>query len=296
MKRFIIALSALLSLFALAFSGCSAIFHEVPMSNSIEKSYDFKDFTDVELADAFQFEIKQADNYSVVVSTKDEDLKYLDVYKSGNTLHVGRKVGLYNHTDNAVMIALPKLNNLTVSGSCTGTAAGFDSTGNLEITVSGASSLHMNIKAGQTGMDVSGSSYISGDLTAADTRIKLAGASRMYMNLKTGKTWIDLSGSSGAFGNIQALDSQFKLSGASDCDLTGSTGDALIEAYGSSQMNSPDLKLKNADIILEGASHAEIYAEGVLNIDLSGSSRLDYKGNAQVGRTNMSEDSKLNHR
>jgi hypothetical protein len=295
MKRLYMSLLALLSLFALSFSGCSAIFHEVSAGNNVEKSYDYKDFTDVELSDAFKFEIKQSDNYSVVVSTKEKDIEYLDIHKSGNTLHIGRKAGFYNHAE-SVMIAIPQLNNLAVSGSCTGSATGFDSTGNLEVNISGQSSLHMNLKAGLTGLDASGSSYITGDLTAADTRIKLAGASRMYLNLKTGKTWLDLSGSSGAIGDIQALDSWFKLSGASNCDLTGSSGNTLIEASGSSRINSPDLKLQNADIRLEGASHADIYVVGVLNIDLSGSSSLNYRGDAQVGKTNISGNSKINHK
>ena len=49
-------------------TGCSAIFHTSGTGQIVEKTYDFKDFTNVEISNAFQYEIKQSDTYSVVVS------------------------------------------------------------------------------------------------------------------------------------------------------------------------------------------------------------------------------------
>jgi hypothetical protein len=297
MKTIIISLSlALLSLIAVLSTGCSAIFYKAGTGVMFEKTYDFKDFSDVEISSAVQYEVKQSDSYSVVVSTYENNIEHLDIYQSGNTLHVGYKFTLINHTDTRVTIVMPQLNKLSVSGSCRGNATGFDSTGNLEINVSGASRLNMSMKAGQAGIDISGSSIITGDLTSTDTQIKLTGASDLNMNMKTGKTVIDASGSSEVKGVLQGLDSQLKLSGASNCELTGSTGNSSIEASGSSRMNSPGLTLQSADIKLEGASSASIYTDGSLNIDISGSSTLNYAGNPSVGKIDISGNSKLNHK
>lgn len=287
----------LLSLMAILFTGCSAVFHTAGTGEIVGKTYDFKDFTNVEVSDAVKYEVIQSNDYSVVVSTHEDILDHLDIYQSGNTVHIGLKFDLHFGLNNVmVTITMPQLSKLVVSGASEGKATGFDSTGNLEITVSGASDLNMGIKAGQSGLDVSGSSKITGNLTSTDTKIVLAGDSDLVMTLQTGKTDMDISGSSEITGDLQAQDSQITLSGASNCTLTGSAGNTLIEASGSSRMSSPDLTLKSADVKLIGASYASIHTDGTLNIDLSGSSKLDYTGNPTVGKIEVSEASKINHK
>jgi hypothetical protein len=298
MKKLVVLFIAILSVIAMLFTGCSAVFHTSEAGSVVEKTYDFKDFTGVEISNAIQYEVKRSDSYSVVVSTNQNTIDRLDVHQSGDTLHIGYKlhIGFSQDSVTMVTVTLPQLNKLDVSGSSRGNATGFDSAGNLEINVSGASRLNAVLKAGQTGLYISGSSRATGDLTSTDTQIKLSGASDLYMNLKTGKTGIDASGSSEVAGTLQALDAQFKLEGASDCSLTGSAGNSSIEASGSSKMNSPSLILQSADVTLTGASYAGIHTDGKLNIDISGSSTLEYAGNPIVGKINISGVSKLNHK
>jgi hypothetical protein len=280
----------------ISFTGCSAIFRVAGRGEIVEKTYDYKDFTRVELSDAIQYEVKQSDNYSVVISAHENIIEHLDIHQSGTTLYIGIKSGPYYDSDTRATVTMPKLNKLGVSGACKGNASGFDSTGDLEIKVSGASELNMGIKAGKTGLDVSGSAKITGNLTSTDTEIVLSGASNLDMTLKTGKTGMDISGSSKVVGDLQALDSRFNLSGASHCELTGSAADTLIEASGSSKMESPDLVLESADVKLTGASYASIHTDGTLNLDLSGSSRLDYTGNPAIYKIDISGASKINHK
>lgn len=296
MRKIVVLSLILLSLITMLFAGCSVFFHVAGTGDVVEKTYSFKDFTNVEISDAVQYEVKQSDSYSVIVSTKENIVDHLDVYQSGNTLHIGFKFGFYSHDGTVVMVTLPQLNKLEVSGSCQGKATGFDSTGDLEINVSGASAVDMKIKAGQTGIDISGASKITGELTSTDTQIKLEGASHLNMSLKTGKIEMDVSGSSDVTGVLQALDSQFKISGASNCDMTGLAGYTLIEVTGSSDMNSPGLTLQSADVKLDGASHARIYTDGALDIVVSGSSTLDYSGNPTIGKIDISGASKINHK
>jgi hypothetical protein len=296
MKKLIELFLVMMVLTAMPFIGCSAIFHVVGTGNIVEKAYDFKDFTGVGFSDAIQYEVKQSDSYSVVVSTHENIIEHMDIHQSGNTLYIGIKAGPYYDSDTRVTVTMPQLNKLVVSGACKGTATGFDSNGSLEINVSGASNLNMGIKAGQSGLDISGSAKITGNLTSTDTQIKLSGASNLNMTLKTGKIGMDISGSSNVVGDLQALDSQFKLSGASNCELTGSAADTSIEASGSSKMDSPDLALKSANVKLTGASYASIHTDGTLNIDLSGSSRLDYTGNPTIYKIDISGASKINHK
>ena len=81
-----------MSVIAILLTGCSAIFHTTEAGPVVEKTYDFKDFTGVEISDAIQYEVKRSDSYSVVVSANQNTIDHLDIHQSGNTLHIGYKI------------------------------------------------------------------------------------------------------------------------------------------------------------------------------------------------------------
>jgi hypothetical protein len=107
---------------------------------------------------------------------------------------------------------------------------------------------------------------------------------------------MEVSGSSTVRGSLDALDSAFTINNSSRCELTGSACNSTILATGSSNMISPGLILKSADVTLESSSHAGIFTNGAMSIDISGSSTLDYYGNPSIGKTNVNSSSRLNHK
>jgi len=284
---------------ALLCSSCSAILRTEGTGNIVEKTYDYKDFTDVDLSDAVNYEITEDSSYSVVVLASDNNLKYMDIRQNGDTLYIGLtnslKFGL-NNDDIMVKVTMPQMNKLTVSGACEGKASGFNSTEDLQIDISGDSELEANIAAGKCDIEASGSSDITGEITAGDTQMEISGDSELDMTMKTGKTQIVASGVSKIQGTLQAEDCEIHLAGASECRLGGTSGSTEIIASGASEMKSPNLILQNASVTLEGASEADIYTDGTLNVDLSGSSQLTYKGNATMGKIEISGDSEINHK
>ena len=295
MKKSIVFFVILLTLTAMLLAGCSAIFHTSGTGQIVEKNYDFKDFTNVEISNAYQYEITQSDNYSVVVSTPESLVDHLDIHISGNTLYIGMKFVLFSSSNLKITITMPQLSKLSVMGACDGTATGFDSNSNLEIYLSGASRLDANFKAGITKLDISGDSRITGNLTAKDTQIQLSGVSILNMTLNTGNTNINVTGDSDIRGSLNAGDCRFTLQGVSTCELTGAAGNSLISAEGDSNLNSPGLTLQSADVTLDGASNASIYTDGTLNIEISGASTLNYSGNPTIGKIDISGASKMNH-
>ena len=50
MKKFIVLFTTLLVLITVSLTGCSAVFHTTSLSNIVDKTYDFKDFTKIELS------------------------------------------------------------------------------------------------------------------------------------------------------------------------------------------------------------------------------------------------------
>ena len=294
-KLLIICLTLLAVSTMLLLTGCSAIFHTSGTGQIVEKTYDFKDFTNVEISNAYQYEITQSDNYSVVVSTPESLVDHLDIHISGNTLYIGMKFVLFSSSNLKITITMPQLINLSVTGACNGTATGFDSNSNLEIYLSGASRLDANFKAGITKLDIYGDSRITGNLTAADTEIILSGASDLNMTMQTGNTVITASGSSDIRGSLQAADCQFNLSGASTCNISGAAGKTIIAASGASDFISSGFTVQTADVKLTGASDASIRVNGTMNVDISGASTLNYSGNPTIGKIDISGASKMNH-
>lgn len=238
-------------------TGCSAIFHTTELGNIIDKTYDFSDFNAVQLSSAFQYHITQSDTYSIEVSTYQNMINYLDIHQTGDTLYVGTKFGFYDYGATNIIITMPELNKLDISGACHGGAVGFNSNSDFNAEISGASKLNLDVTSGKTNLNAAGASDITGNLTSADTEIT--------------------------------------LSGACQCELTGSAGDTSIDASGACSMNSPDFTMQSADVTLDGACSASIDTDGLLNIEVSGFSTLNYSGNPTLGKTDISGVSKLNH-
>jgi Putative auto-transporter adhesin, head GIN domain len=280
-------------------TGCTALFHTTDAGPVIEKTYDFTDFSAVEVSDSFNYTIQQGTAYSITVSVRQYLADKVDVHQNGNTLFVGIKNNtlMFSVNENyTVTITMPQLNSLTVSNSSQGVASGFNSTNDLAINVTNSSRLDAELTAGKTTMDISDSSRITGNITAADTQIKVSSSSDLNMNLQTGNTVINASDSSDIRGSLQAADCRITLSSSSTCTLTGSANATIISAGDSSDMNSPGFTLQSADVTLSGSSDASIAVVNNIDISVTDSSTLNYTGNPVVGKISIRDSSNVNHR
>jgi hypothetical protein len=227
--------------------------------NLLTQEFEFSDFTRVEVGSAFQVEIAQADSYRVSVTADDNLFEYIQVSKEGETLKIGLKLLPLRPLFNTLRaeISMPQIDDLGLSGATRGTVSGFNSTENLDIEVSGASSLDLvEMSAGDIKLELSGASRVSGNITASG-------------------------------------DARFELSGASSVELQGSANDMLIEASGASQLGLDIFPVANADVELSGASRATVNLDGRLDADLSGASRLSYMGEPTMGDIHTSGGSTL---
>jgi hypothetical protein len=169
---------------------------------------------------------------------------------------VRMKPGSFSNTSAKATVTLPQLDSLKVSGASKGSAHGFAQTSGLIIGVSGASQLDLDAAAASSELDISGASRITGHLTAQDTR--------------------------------------FSISGASRCQLEGSTGHADMNTSGASRFDCPNLILKNANVMVSGASHAAVNSSGELNLEVTGASSLDYYGNPTLNKVVVNGASQIN--
>ena len=245
-----------LCLLALPLAACSGLHIVVGTGDIISKSYDFKDFNQIEISSALQYEISQAQDFSVAVSAHQNIFTYMDVSQSGSTLVVRMKPGSFTNTSAKATITLPQMEGLSVSGASKGSAKGFNQTAGLKIEVSGASQLDL-------------------DATAAASELTISGASRVT-------------------GHLDAQNARFGISGASRCQLEGSTGPTDLNVSGASRFDCSNLILKSANANVSGASHAAVNTSGVLNLEVTGASSLDYYGTPTLGKAVVNGASQIN--
>ena len=154
---------------------------------------------------------------------------------------------------------MASLHELMISGASKGTVTGFKSASPLRLDVSGATTLKLtDIAAGDTDFEVSGASKLTGNLTAGQA--------------------------------------DFYISGASSMDLSGVTNDMEIEVSGASRADLEEFRAGNVGVTLSGASEATVYVNEMLDIEISGASRLYFVGNPTLGETNISGASTIKHK
>lgn len=126
-------------------------------------------------------------------------------------------------------------------------------------------------------------------------RINLSGGSRAsIIGFSSSHDFsVELSGGSRVTGNITAGDANFELSGGSRVNLEGTGDDLVVSGSGGSQLDLEAFSVDNADVNLSGGSRATVNVDGILNVDLSGGSRVIYVGEPTLGDIDLSGESTL---
>lgn len=261
MKKIIILMLVPLLLITVVMVGCRG--GVIRGSGNLETEiFSYQDFTYVDIGHAFEVEIVQSDSYSINITADDNLFEYIEVLKDGDILEIGLEpiITLWSSTLKAE-IMMPELRGVYLSGATKGTVEGFNTTNNLDINVSGASSIDL-------------------------------------VDIMTGNVSLEVSGASRAIGVLYSADADFEVSGASSIQLEGSTNDLTADASGASRANLGAYTVDNADVSFSGASSGtvKINPNGVLDVDLSGASRLSYVGEPTMGRINISGASSINQK
>jgi hypothetical protein len=211
-------------LLAVALSGCNVI-GNVP-GNGIDGSgvivsreYDFSDFSEIEVSQAFQATITRGDTYSVVVRIDDNLVDRLLVEQDGNRVSIGLvQDTLLGQATLEADVTLPALTRLNAAGAASAQLNGFAAADDFAAEASGASRIHGDIAAGNVTLRATGASTISlageghavaadasgastidlEEFAAVDANVVANGASSITVNL-TGRLDAEASGASNVF-------------------------------------------------------------------------------------------------
>ena len=204
--------------------------------NQKTQTYSFTDFAAIDASSAFKVTITQSETYSIVITANQNMFDQIEVTKMGNTLKIdtlpGAILGIFNAE---AKIAMPKLENIKLSGASHGTAQGFSSQEPFTAAVTGASSLDLSdLQAGNITIDLSGASTLTASGSANDLTSVVSGASNLNtQNLIVNNAKMNISGASHASINLNGrLD--VEISGASSLEYTGNPTLGNINSSGSS--------------------------------------------------------------
>jgi predicted small secreted protein len=169
--------------------------------NIVDHKVEATGFDRVEAGGAFQVTINQSESYSVLIRIDDNLVRCLDTYVSGGTLSIGFKSECWisHATKMEAEITMPALTGVELSGASHGRITGFDSSKDLKIEVSGASSLQGDISAGNVTVNASGASSVTLTGAGGNLTAEVSGASRADLeDFPVRDASVEVSGASSA--------------------------------------------------------------------------------------------------
>jgi hypothetical protein len=236
-------LTVVLCLVAGLLTACTLTGEQVNLegSGNIEtQEKDLGGFNELRASHSFKVEVKRGEDYRIVTRVDDNVQDYVVIKKKGDTLSIGLDPA-YNYTTQKTTleaeVTMPELTRIRLSGSSDATISGFASNDVFEADLSGSSTLHGELEAGDASFDVSGSSSVI-----------LTGAAQNLTIDASGSSDIDLSALPVLDANVDASGSStvmVKPSGTLDVDASGASnvtylGDPILGDIDTSGGSSVD--------------------------------------------------------
>lgn len=204
---------------------------QIPGDDKITKQlHDVDNFDAIKVDGARTLVLTQGGNFSVEVETDSNIQEYVTLEVKNNTLHFGfstKKIKKYKVLK--FYVTAPNYKHITMSGATDVNSNGTLSGDNLQIVVSGASDLKLDVDYKNIVTKVSGASDITLSGTAISSLVESSGASEFHgKNLVTTSSVIHASGASECFVNAKA-NLTYEVSGASEVRYVSTPETVIIK-------------------------------------------------------------------
>jgi RNA polymerase sigma factor (sigma-70 family) len=187
------------------------------------KEFDLSGFTRVAVGGAMHVEITRGDAFKTSVTAEENVLPHVTVAKEGDRLEVGLddKGKSIHHREIKVVITMPALDALRLSGATHATCKGFKGGKAFSAELQGACHLQADVEAGTLKLKLQGASHATLAGSAKEATLTAHGASHAKMtDLALDKADVTLEGASHVKLNVKTrLD--YTLSGASHLKYRG---------------------------------------------------------------------------
>ena len=263
------------------------------------KTYDFGDITSIDANFLYTVHVTEgrSDKVKVVYDDMIETFLDLEVIYSDGTLRLSRKVRDRKSENKFgrwmsgadrkrvdVYLEMDNIKSIRISGAAEIKFEGSFKADDLDIDISGASSLkdlHVNGKSME--VDCSGASRVSvsGNFSK-EVGIEVSGASRMTYAGDCETLEADMSGASSFKCEGKHSTADIKCSGASNAEFAGKVGKAEYECSGASSIDAENYISRTVSVELTGACKTKVHADEDLYYNVSRSSKITYYGDAKL--------------
>ncbi len=225
-------------------NGCINMQYIKPSGSIVTESHAVNSFDKVVVEGSFDVYISNGEQ-SFETKTYENIQEHIKYSVSNNELRIrlDRNVQLWGHHDIDVYISSDLINKVSISGSVDCDFHNYETDA-------------MTIKA-------SGSSEVEGRISAASIDI-------------------DASGSSDCSLSVNCTNLKTKASGSSDFEYEGYARTHNADLSGSSEIEAFDLESSHLKLTARGSFEGEVWVRESMDINLSGSSILRYKGHPQI--------------
>lgn len=287
MKRFFFTLAIV------AVAAISAI-----AQNKLTKEYKFGKITSIEASSVYDIEVTKGNSGTVKVVYDEFFKDRLMVNYINGKLNLEVASTKMRNNDRKiegikVYLQMPTIENLDLSGASSLNAMGSFQTDELDVELSGASSITgLEISGNELSLDCSGASTLNlkGDFKTIEAEI--SGASEIVLNSNSTVFEGEFSGAATAkiYGDHKNTD--VVCSGASSIILEGKTDYIKSVTTGASNLKAQEFTALNGYAQVSGASNAKVRCTGDLKIMVGRASKLTYYGNPNIINLNTDDNIK----
>jgi phage shock protein PspC (stress-responsive transcriptional regulator) len=152
-------------------------------SNNTSRIYEFVDFTSLNLGSAFELDVRQGENYKVVLYGSEEEIDNIQLIKDGDRLEIKYNKETYDFSKRArknlkVKIVMPEIRDLVASGASKVYVNGFNSS-TLTMNLSGASYAEVDSDFEDIVVIIKGASELELKGSGKELRADIAGGSKL---------------------------------------------------------------------------------------------------------------------
>ena len=255
--------------------------------NTITKKYDFGTIKSIDAGSIYEIEVTEGNQKGVTIVYDAVYEGHLEVKYFQGELILGMKpnVKMINNKEGIkVYLQMPTIEEIDLSGAAKLTASGSFKTRELDIDLSGATSVKgLQISGTELSIDCSGASNltITGDFSSS-IDADISGASKLTLTGNSRNLEIEASGASNVQVTGEHKFTETSCSGASSINLNGSTSYFKSETSGASNLKAQNYTAKDGYAEVTGASNAKIRCTGTLKIMVSKMSKLTHYGDPDI--------------
>lgn len=259
-------------------------------AQTITKSFPVSSFQGIVAGGVYDIELTKSSIPSVIILADKEIMPYVEVKVVRGVLNLSLDSDRIPHrlrrdigSIRAQVSIKEELSWLSLSGATRFSTSAQFSPDTFNAQISGASNAKgLNIVSESVKISVSGASNINIKGKVNEASYELSGATNAVIDQTVNRLVMECSGATKVEYTGKSNSVATECSGATYMKMTGECVTMNAEVSGASKMDALEFRVSDMNIEVTGVSSAKIFVENSIEVEVSGSSSIAYKGSPQI--------------